>query len=342
MFASVRVAFLSSAAAAVALLTGCSGGALQTPAANGQGAATQSLGMRAPKVLTTHPTPFVNVAGVNALHGNETIIADAASATVTVWGRNGQLNAILFDGITANPNGMTTDAAEDLYVANIGYSNVIVYAKPYTSIKLTLDDPGQLPTDVAVSSTGVVAVMNYLTTALYPGSVSFYAKGSSTACATVGDPGWISFDNAAFDAAGNLFINGQDSTGKMLIGELVGGCSATTITTLTVGNVIASPGGVQEYRGKLLIDDPANREIYTYAPPSGGSLGSPTATTTLAGAINPVTFAIESNGRHLWTADLNASLPAAQRYTYPAGASVKEINDHITPIGIAVNPAPRP
>jgi hypothetical protein len=70
--------------------------------------------------------------------------------------------------------------------------------------------------------------------------VSFYATGSTTACATVGDPNWVTFFNAAFDAAGNVFINGQNSSGKMLIGELVGGCKATSITTLTVGNVISS------------------------------------------------------------------------------------------------------
>jgi len=329
----------------VGMLAGCSGSGAQTPVPSAPVSAhrfgASPFGMQQANIASTRRTPFVNVAGVNAVHGNQTIIADAASGTVTVWGGHGQLNAILFDGIAANPSGLATDRAENLYVANHNISDIIVYPKPYTSIGLTMDDAGEYPQDVAVSNTGLVGVTNYLTTSLQPGSVSFYAKGSSSACATIGDSRWIYFIDAAFDASGNLFIDGQDINGNTLVGELSGGCSATSISTLSVGNRISSPGSVQVYAGKILIQDPLSLAVYTYAPPSGGSLGSPTATTKLAGAIYPTAFTITKDGLHLWTADFNPSGFAGQ-YTYPGGSFVKAIRDHLTPVGIAVNPAARP
>jgi hypothetical protein len=287
-------------------------------------------------------TPFVNVAGIKAPHGNQTFVTDAGTATVTVWGANGQLNAILFDGINADPQGLATDAAQNLYVANLGLSDVIVYAKPYTSIKSTLNDAGENTEDVAVDKTGLVGVTNYLTSDLAPGSVSFFAKGSTQPCSTVKDPNWVYFFNDAFDASGNLFIDGLTAGGATLVGEVSGGCGATAITTLSVGNTISWPGGVQVSDGNILIGDVNKQAIYTYASPSGGSLGSPTAITTLAGAVSPVTFAIEANGKHVRTADAAANTLYAALYTYPEGAYVSKLADHLWAVAVAVYPPARP
>jgi hypothetical protein len=338
MSAFSRLGSILAGAVTATLLAGCSGAALQPATSTGLGAQSQ----HATPVVSTHPKPFVNVARVKAPAGNQIVIADAASATVTVWGANRQLNAILFDAITSDPRGLTTDSAESIYVANEGSSSVDVYAKPYTAITKTLEDPSWLTMDVAVSKSGVVAVTNYLTTGLAPGSVTFYAKDATTPCATVQDPNWIAFSNEAFDRLGNLFIDGQDAHGRTLVGELSGGCAATSIATLSVGNAIASPGSVQVYRGNILIGDPGNKAVYTYAAPAGGSLGVPTATTTLAGSLDPVAFAIEARGHSLWSADYNAYGSFSGHYAYPAGTAAGQINDHLIPVGIAVNPAPAP
>jgi hypothetical protein len=289
-----------------------------------------------------HAAPFVDVAGVMAPHGNHTFVTDAGTATVTIWGANGQLNGILFDGIAAVPAGLTTDTAQNLYVANTGLSNVIVYGKPYTSIKRTLNDAAEDTEDVAVDKSGVVGVTNYLTTSLMPGSVSLYAKNATSACKVLQDPKWVYFYNDAFDASGNLFIDGQDATGSTLVGEVSGGCKATAITTLSVGNTISLPGGVQVSHGSILIGDVAQVAIYTYAPPIGSTLGAPIATTILAGAGDPVTFAIEENGKHVRTADLNSYNLYAALYTYPAGAFVSKLADHVWASAVAVYPPARP
>jgi hypothetical protein len=324
--------------AAVALLAGCSGGGSPAVAVAPSGLNQAQR----PRVAPSHVRPFVNVAGIKARHGNQTFVTDAGTATVTVWGANGQLNGILFDGINANPQGLTTDAAQNLYVANLGLSNIIVYAKPYTSIKSTLYDAGENTEDVAVDKTGLVGVTNYLTSSLMPGSVSFFAKNATQPCNTVDDPKWIYFYNDAFDASGNLFIDGRTAAGTTLVGEVSGGCKARSITTLSVGNTISFPGGVQVFHGNILIGDVSKQAIYTYAPPSGGSLGSPTVVTMLAHAELPVTFAIEENGRHVRTADAAADTLYAALYTYPDGAYVSKLADHLWAVAVAVYPPARP
>jgi hypothetical protein len=326
--------------AVVLFLAGCSGGGSPPTAPPGAaGAPSQAVG---PRIARSHVTPFVNVAAIKAPHGNHTFVTDAGTATVTVWGANGQLDAILFDGITAVPEGLATDAAQNLYVANLNLSNVIVYAKPYTSITTTLNDAGQDTEDVAVDKKGLVAVTNYLTSSLMPGSVTFFAKSATQPCAVVQDPSWVYFFNDAFDASGNLFIDGQTAAGATLVGEISGGCRATSITTLSVGNTISLPGGVQVSDGNILIGDVNKQAIYTYAPPSGGSLGSPTAVTTLAGAVAPVTFAIEANGKHVRTADAAPDTLYAALYTYPRGSYVSKLADHLWAVGVAVYPPARP
>src|ERR1700730_14188048 len=107
----------------------------------------------------THQTDFVDAAAVNAPRGNQTIVSDSNTNTVSVYGADGRRHALLSTGLD-QPEGITTDAAENLYVANAQLHNVVVYSKPYRSIGSTLDDPNEYPTDVAISNTGGVGVMN--------------------------------------------------------------------------------------------------------------------------------------------------------------------------------------
>jgi hypothetical protein len=355
---SSHPSFWLSSAAAAALLAGCSGGGAQFPAANAPltplRQSVRIIGLNhdpsmsilprsawLPNVPLTQRKGFVNVAGVNALHGNQTIISEIAFNTVSVYGRNGQLNAILSTGLS-EPQGLATDAAENLYVANTLKNNVLVYPKPYRSARLTLSDANQYPAGVAVSQTGIVGVTNNQSVSGGSGSVSFYAKGSTVPCVTVSDPNWSRFYFAAFDASGTLYVDGQNSTGHTLVGDVSGGCGATSITTLTVGNTIQFPGGVQVQSGNILIDDQMVPAIYTYGPPSGGSLGSPIATTLLTSGTDPVTFAMMKDGLSFWAAS-NGAQAGGFKYTYPGGLLTKSITDgFLIAIGVAVNPAAAP
>jgi hypothetical protein len=263
-----------------------------------------------------------------------------------VFGPDGRLQKRLRTGLS-QPQGLATDAAENLYVANTQLHQILVYAQPYGSPVLTLDDADEYPTGVAVSQSGVVGVTNIQSVAGTGGDINFYAKGATSPCASVTDPNWNGGYFGAFDAAGNLFIDGTDRSGNPLVGEVSGGCGATAITTLSVGNTLFNPGGVQVQNGNVLILDQVYNSfspvVYTYAPPSGGSLGSPIATTNLSAGIEMITFALTKDGGSLWIAHSDAAAGRI-KYSYPGGQFLTSFNEPglMTAVGIAVNPVASP
>ena len=216
-------------AVTAALLAGCSGAGSPIPGANmaltptRQGAITSLREIRAryAHVAIEAQEPFVDVAAVNAPHGNQTIVSGYNG--VSVWGANGRLNAFLTTGVT-NAEGIATDAAENLYVVNAITNNVLVYPKPYNKLGFALNDFGEDPNGVAVSNAGVVAVTSlYNESTRGPGSVSFYAKGATAPCATIADPNWREMGFDAFDGSGNLYVNGINTAGsKVLVGRISG------------------------------------------------------------------------------------------------------------------------
>jgi hypothetical protein len=341
-----------------ALLAACSTGGSQLPAPNGAfstGSTSDaslpgprripSLRLMAERYIHANPAhlkPFVNVAAVKAAHGNQTFVSSLGTNTVSIWGADRQLNGILYDGLNA-PFGLATDADETLYVANAVDSDVLIYPKPYTSFTRVLTDFAGEPTGVAVSSTGVVAVSNAIDLATGGnGSVTIYAKGASSPCARLTNPGWREMGFDAFDKAGNVFVNGiniEDT--KVLIGEISGGCKAKAIRNVTIGNALQSLGGMQIYDGKLLVLDPAGATLYTYVPRSERVLGPPAVRTTLPHLVEPVTFAMLTGEPTWWVTD--AYWGAVYQYTYPGGDPLKTLDNGISaPFGVAVNPAQNP
>lgn len=351
---SLLFSILLSGAAAGAVLAGCSSGVSQLPAGSTATAAGASIASvrhipslrlmiaRYANANATHPKAFMNVAAVNAPHGNQTIVSSLGSNTVSIWGGDRQLNGILYTGLDA-PVGIATDAAETLYVANEIDDNVLVYPKPYKSYDRVLTDFNAQPLDVAVSRTGIVAATNVNDpNDGGPGSVVIYAQGASTPCARVHDPGWSEIGYAAFDKAGNIFIDGINSTfTKVLIGEISGGCKAKSIRTVTIGNALQGVGGMQIYNGKLLILDPTGVTIYSYNLSKKGSIGLPVARTVMSHVTVPTTFAMLVGDPTLWVADEYAS--AVDQYAYPSGSLLKVLDDGlVAPFGVAVNPAQNP
>jgi NHL repeat len=328
-----------SAAGFVPLLAGCSGG--PRPASD-SGALPQSLARSTltgqsiirtaansvaqlparPNVTgRTKPTPFVNVAGIESSGRNLIAFSDSDADAVFILGSGGASYAVLTAGLS-EPQGLAFDERGTLYVANTNDSQVLVYPKPYTNSSLTLSDSGQYPAGVAVASDGTVGVTNIISTSDGPGSVSIYASGATSPCATVksGALARVYFD--AFDKAGNLYVDGTGADGRFVVGEVTGECAAKSIARLSIRNNIVSPGGVAVLEnGAIALGDQANRNgtpsVYTYEPPSGGSLGSPTKTTMLKAAYDAVDFAFDRVDRNLWIADAGADDFA--KYLYPAG-----------------------
>ncbi|MFY9738093.1 MAG: hypothetical protein WAK11_03480 [Candidatus Cybelea sp.] len=332
MCTASHLGFFLRTAAAVALLAGCSGGS-QPPVADAPSSALTRLGMVPPDMNANSPG------------ADQVIVSDSFSNVVSVFDSKGRLQTRLEKGINA-PFGLTTDSAGNLYVANSQDANVLVYSQPYKSVSSTLNEPGQYPLDVAVSKAGLVGVMS-ATAPSGGGNVTFYKKGATSACANVGDSNWNEVSFGAFDASGNLFVDGVDRSGNPLVGEVSGGCAATSLTTLSVGNTLSGAVGVQVVHGNILILNQNygsfGPEIYTYAPPSGGSLGSPIATTKLSAGIEMEGFAMTRGDRDLWIAHSDVAYGRIE-YTYPGGRFVKSFNEPhlVTAYGIAVNPAASP
>jgi hypothetical protein len=334
---SLSVPFLRSAAVA-AFASGC--------LVNGSQALAASAGsVASPQTGAAFSRPGGTVARSNQRPAEQVMVSDSFANVVSVFDAEGHLQTRLKKGVDY-PFGITTDAAGNLYVANTGASNVLVYAQPYKAVTRVLTLPNQSPADVAVSTAGVIAVMGS-TFPSGPGNVFLYANGATSACAMVGDLNWHNVFFGAFDASGNLFINGYDRDGNPLVGEISGGCAATSIVTLSVANTISGIAGMQVVNGNLLIlaqnYNTFNPQIFTYAPPSGGSLGSPIATTNLSQGIEMETFAMTRGGRDLWIAHSDVAYGRIE-YTYPGGRFVKSFNEPtlMNAFGIAVNPAASP
>jgi len=251
------------------------------------------------------------------------------------------------------PVTLASDAAKNLYVTNYNDSTVTVYAPPYTGApERTLDDTGYYLYGVAVSPQGVVGVANNCKAPSCPVSsatVTFYAKNSTTACATVAVPAafhYLTFD--AFDDKGNLYIAGSysPSSGQNVaqIGEVKGGCNATKAVQLTTGNSIHAAEGIQidkADRIAFLGQSAAFEDVmYTYNPPKRRSLGNPVSTTPITNnAYNLSDFKFTASGTAFYTVQSQYSGADAFEYAYPAGEN-PEVTIPVSgyPFGVAVTP----
>jgi len=229
----------------------------------------------------------------------------------------------------SSPAGMATDAAADLYVTNSTASPTVpVYAPPYTSgpYRTLSTLQSYLPYSVAVSRKGLVAVaITCIDGSCYPEAfVQFFARASTTACATVPlvnsqyAPYYV-----AFDHAGNLFAVGQFGSGPYM-SEISGGCSATTAMPLTAGNgnTLGPLSAVEvNQNDQIAMLDSDHGYLYTYNHPRNGSLGNPVYTT--GGLDGAVDFAFTASGRDLFAIINSASV---SELDYPSGLLDKTFN----------------
>jgi len=271
--------------------------------------------------------------------------SDPSGGAVNIFPQAGT-NQKMIGRITglSKPQGLATDTNGNLFVANTGSANVRVYAPPYTkAATLTLDDSGHSPYGVAVSPLGVVAVTDL------NGSVSFFAKNATKACATVRDANFPTIYYDAFDHNGNLYIDGASSANTIpytVDGEITGGCQAKKITLLLKRSIsFAFPGGgVQiDKAHRIAIQHSEDAIIETYNPPQNGALGNPVSTLHLnSGAAYD--FAFLASGTDLYNADCyyRQCSGALTLYDgYPETESAENvIHTNVDPTGgLAVTPA---
>jgi len=339
------VGYALSASAALAMLAGCSSGGIQSAQPQvAQNRHINNTGLPpSTAIVSGHRVMSRSFMSPDAAAKPLVFVSDLDEGVVNIYLQRGK-NKMVGQITNLNaPQGIATDTSRNLYIVEVNNLDVSVYTPPYTSgAKLTLTDPGYIPVDVAVSRHGVVAVANQCSyPSCGPGSVTLYAKNSTTACATVTDAtNFAQVRYVAFDAAGDLFIEGNNSSPGYVVGEITGGCKAKKIKLLTTSNTLQWGGGVQiDKMDRIAVLDydssAGGFTIFTYNQPIRGSLGSSVSTTPLTGSQSPEGFAFQASGANLYTVD--PGIPGSNEYSYPAGgAPEKTISGFQFPYGVAV------
>jgi hypothetical protein len=241
-------------------------------------------------------------------------------------------------GLLKNPAGLyVKTATHDLYVANAGGSNILVYHRGQMNPYNVYTDPGvQFPVDVTMAKDGTVIASNSSqTNGPEKGSISTWIRGQNGGT-FVGNFPMINDLFGLFVTVqknGTVFYADVDAT--TLSGALwtlscpAGACGAPTQVP---GVSIIFPGGMgSDTTEDLLVNDRRAVTANTFELPD------PTPSTfPLAG--EPIGLAINKLDHHWFVAD--AQNNNAAEYLYPSGVLVGTVpgNDGGEAYGIAVDP----
>jgi hypothetical protein len=212
-------------------------------------------------------------------------VADVASNEVDVYSypAGKQVGTLTgFEGLAF----LCADPAGDVFVPNYGKSEILEYAHGGTTPIATLSDPDSTPYSCSFdSTTGNLAVANYTTTYGY-GDIAIYEHASGNRQVYLDyDVSYLEF--CAYDAKGNLFIEGFDKTNSgdfFGLDELLKG--AKLLTHITLGDIPAFPIGLQ-WDGKYLamgtgtVAGPSSGDTYVYHVQITGAAGKTIGTTHL-------------------------------------------------------------
>jgi hypothetical protein len=233
------------------------------------------------------------------------------------------------------PEGLAVDKDSNLYVANYGAQNVLKYSpgtKP--TLLLTLSAPGT-PLGVSVDSkTDDVAVTNVGNFVSGGGGVYFYHSGQTTPYKTVTSKHFNTIRFAAFDSAGNLFLDGATvNYYDVLFGEISAGShNIKRIEGGFQGSGVV-PAGLVVNGNKLYALDSNTGDIfcsYTTSP------YNPCGETELHGGANFQMFALLKKDNYIYTSGSPVS-----KYAFPAGGN--PINSlQGAGSGVAIAPAALP
>jgi len=272
---------------------------------------------------------FVSDYGANVIYG------------YSIKGKNSTICATLSSGISG-PQGVATDKSRHLYIANTNDAEVIELAPPYTSSSIvrTISEPTEFPVGVAVSSAGLTAAINLCSApSCSQGNVAFFRKGATTPCASVSSSDIYRPYFGAFDAAGNLYVSGENASFAPVFGEITSGCKAKTFAQISIPG-IANPDlfgiDTQGNIGIYAAYSGSQVDVDVFAP---GNFNQPKFTFAFEGGGGVVAF--ERSGKGFWTA-LSGSGDAAE-FDYPrGGAPIKTVSDLVEAIGVALTPVAEP
>ncbi len=215
----------------------------------------------------------------------------------------------------SSPVRVCSDRAGDVFVTNTGAQQILEYAHGGKSPIATYDDHGFLPVDCSVDPvSGTLAVTNYGPNGSNTGSVAIYAHGKTSPkiyrAANV-----QAYLFCTYDGAGNLFVNGLNSSYDPAFIEKPKGVK--TFERIVLDKQLPGWGGVQ-WDGKYVALGDGISTIYDFA--IAGTKGKHVKTIHLRKAVNLVQFWID--GSTLVAPDgPNGAQHDAGLWQYPGGGS---------------------
>jgi hypothetical protein len=311
------VAYGLGGLAAVALFAGC-GGSSNVPSAMQSNVTAHGA---------KHGSWMARATGtVNLLY-----VSNPGNNTVTAYSwQTGTLLGAL-DGLNL-PHGLCVDAANDVYVTDWGSNQIFEYAHGDLDVIKTLSDPNRGPNACSIDpTTGNLAVTDDAGVSVYAG-----ASGSPTLYT---NSNFMSYFFPAYDASGNLFVDGTGMMQNGVFAELPKGGS--TLGSMTLNKTILLPSGLQWDGKYLAVCEVGDSPNLIYAFSITGSTGTLKSTTTLTGSNNIEQFWIPNNGkiRGSTIVAANTNGDNVLYWKYPAGgAATKTITSGIsTPFGVTLS-----
>jgi hypothetical protein len=248
----------------------------------------------------------------------------------------------------SEPQGMCTDASGNIWVTNTGTLQVMKLSRSGSLLK-TLSDPTGFPVGCSVNrSNNDLAVTNIIGNPSGDGNVVVYENSTGTP-EQFSTPSVMEYFFLAYDNNGNLFVDGEGSSGDTLL-ELASGSSTFSNVTIS-GATLSFPGGLNwdSATSSLVIGDqgcitPAASCLYSATV--SDDVGTITGVTYLLGLSgNPAgdvtQVAIGPHGRFVAGGVISESSDPSgpARWAFPAGGEPTNFSGTtvIEPIGAAIS-----
>jgi hypothetical protein len=287
-----------------------------------------------------HPKGGRSWMSPKAVPDNLWYVADTFASSIFMYSWRKQTVVGEINTGLSEPYTFCVDKAQDVYVADFGLREVLEYAHGGTTPIKTLSDSIGFPISCSVDpTTGNLAVSNFEGPSSTPGNVLVFAGASGTPTEYTApdiDLYWF----VAYDASGNLFVNGESPSDVVSLAELP--AVSTSFEAITMNVTLGFPGGVQ-WDGKYLdVGDQSTNDIYQFTVSGTNATEEGSLNLTLAsdifqffvpkfgpGTVNP-------QGNRVTAADFGSG--NANKYLYPAGGDpTKSILGFTEPEGVIVS-----